>query len=432
MRPDRPMDSRREFELPPVPFDARVTPPGDKSLGHRALVIAAMAEGESVVANVPQGGDIESTRAVTSSLGVEHTGDRVRSPGSANWSAPDSNLDCGNSGTTMRLLTGAIAGSRTNATLIGDKSLMKRPMQRLVGPLAKLGAKVAVAPSGTAPIEITGASLVGAKVNLPIASAQVRTAVALAALSAKGNTEIDSPPGFRDHTERWLAYLGLGEAMSPTHFQITPGDVAPLNITVPGDTSSAAFLWAAAAVTPGSRIATPNVSLNPGRIGFLEVLEQMGCGVAVELGEPVMGDPVGTVTVQAADLEGTEVGGELAVRCLDELPLLAVVAAAATGPTVVSDATELRVKESDRVASSVALAKLAGAEAHASADGFTVEPIGGATNDPTTIDARSDHRVAMAAAIASLVRKSKVSISGFGAADVSWPGFGDVVEGLWS
>jgi len=426
------MDSPREFELPPVPFEATVALPGDKSLGHRALVLAAMAKGESVVANVPQSGDLDSTRAVTSFLGVEHTADRVRSPGIANWSAPDSSLDCGNSGTTMRLLTGSIAGSRTDATLIGDESLMKRPMQRLVGPLAKLGAKVAVAPSGTAPIEIAGTSLVGAKVNLPIASAQVRTAVALAALSAKGETEIDSPPGFRDHTERWLAYLGLGEATSPTLFRVTPGDVCPLNITVPGDTSSAAFLWAAAAVTPGSRIVTPNVSLNPGRTGFLEILEQMGCGITIELTDPIMGDPVGSVSVQAADLDGIEVGGELAVRSLDELPLLAVVAAAATGPTVVSGAAELRAKESDRVASSVALAELAGAGAHPSADGFTVAPVAGATNDPTTIDARSDHRIAMAASIASLVRKSKIGISGFGAADVSWPGFGDVVEGLWS
>jgi len=426
------MNSHREFELPPVPFDATVTPPGDKSLGHRALVLAAMAKGESVVANVPRAGDMGSTRAVTSLLGVEHTGDRVRSPGTADWSAPGSSLDCGNSGTTMRLLTGAIAGSRTNATLIGDESLMKRPMERLVGPLGKLGAKVAVTPSGTAPIEITGASLVGAKVNLPIASAQVRTAVALAALSAEGETEIDSPPGFRDHTERWLAYLGLGEATSPTQFRITPGDVTPLNITVPGDTSSAAFLWAAAAVIPGSRIVTPNVSLNSGRTGFLEILQQMGCEVAVELGEPVMGDPVGAVTVEATDLDGIEVSGELAARSLDELPLLAVVAAAATGLTVVSGAAELRVKESDRVASSVALAKLAGADAHSSADGFTVEPGVGATNDPTTLDARGDHRIAMAAAIASLVRRSKIGISGFGAADVSWPGFGEVVEELWS
>ena len=305
-------------------------------------------------------------------------------------------------------------------------------MARLVDPLGELDAKVSVAQSGTAPIEVTGAPLRGGDVSLPVASAQVRTAVALAALSAVGATEIDSPPGFRDHTERWLAYLGLGESITPTRFRVLPGAVAPLNVTVPSDTSSAALMWAAAAVSPGSRIVTPNVSLNPGRTGFLEILRQMGCEVTVSSGEPVMGDPVGTVTVEAEGLQGIEVGGDLAVQALDELPLLAVVAAAATGPTAVSNAAELRVKESDRIASSVALAELAGAKAEASADGFAVEPTVGATTDAATIDARGDHRVAMAAAIASLVRGTKIGVSGFRAADVSWPGFGDVVEGLWS
>jgi 3-phosphoshikimate 1-carboxyvinyltransferase len=426
------VDSARTFQLPTIPFDATVSPPGDKSLGHRALILAAMAKGESIVGNAPRAGDLDATRAVTTSLGVEHTADRVRSPGIANWDSPPSSLDCGNSGTTMRLLTGAIAGSRTSATLIGDESLMKRPMERLVEPLGQLGANVAVASSGTAPIEVTGTSLVGANVDLAMASAQVRTAVALAALSADGETEIDSPPGFRDHTERWLAHLGLGEAMSPTRFRVTPGNVPPIEVTVPGDPSSAAFLWAAAAVVPGSRIVTPNVSLNWGRTGFLEILKHMGCVVGVELNEAIMGDPVGTVTVEAADLAGIEVGGDLAVRALDELPLLAVVAAAAAGPTAVSGAAELRVKESDRIASSVALAELSGASAEATPDGFTVEPATGTTDETATLDARGDHRVAMAGAIASLVRGSRVDVSGFRAARVSWPGFGEVLEDLWS
>jgi len=425
------MDSDRDFELPATPFDATIAPPGDKSLGHRALILAAMAKGESVVTNAPRAGDMNSTRAATAALGVEHAADRVHSPGIADWVSPGM-LDCGNSGTTMRLLTGAIAGSRTSATLIGDGSLMRRPMARLVDPLGDLGAKVSVTPSGTAPIVVTGAPLRGGDVSLGVASAQVRTAVALAALSAVGETEINSPPGFRDHTERWLVHLGLGETITPTRFRVLPGAVAPLNVTVPGDTSSAAFMWAAAAVSPGSRIVTPNVSLNPGRTGFLEILRQMGCEVTVSSGEPVMGDPVGTVTVEAADLQGIEVGGDLAVQALDELPLLAVVAAAATGPTAVSNAAELRVKESDRIASSVALAELAGAKAGATPDGFAVEPMIGATTHAATIDARGDHRVAMAAAIASLVRGTRIGVSGFRAADVSWPGFGDVVEGLWS
>lgn len=304
-------------------------------------------------------------------------------------------------------------------------------MGRLIKPLTALGADISVAEGGTAPIKVTGTRLEGARVSVPMASAQVRTAVALAAINAHGATTIDSPPGFRDHTERWLAHLGLGRVESETTFVVTPGPVPAFEITLPGDPSSAAFLWAAAAVLPGSRIVTPNVSLNPGRTGFLEILQAMGVGVTLEPGDPVLGDPVGTITVEGARLIGIDVSGDLTVRSLDELPLLAVVAAAAEGRTTVTDAGELRVKESNRIASSVRLARLAGAEASDHADGFTVDPIRAPLGEGL-LDADGDHRVAMAGAVAALVRGAPVSVAGFEAADVSWPGFGEVLEGMWS
>ena len=426
------MSSTRVFAHHSEPFDATVVPPGDKSLGHRALILAAIAEGDSVVANTSSGADVASTRAATALLGVEYADDHVTSPGIGAWSTPALPLDCGNSGTTMRLLVGAISGSPISATLIGDPSLLRRPMRRVVDPLAALGADVTVTETGTAPVRIRGTHLRGAKVSIPMASAQVRTAVALAALSADGTTLIESPAGFRDHTERWLTHLGLGRIESPTEFLVMPNPVPPLQIKLPADPSSAAFLWAAAAVSEGSRIVTPGVSLNPGRVGFLEILEQMGARVTVEPDAPLMGDPVGTVTVEAGGLVGIEVHGDLVARSLDEIPLLAVVAAAADGPTVVNDAGELRVKESDRIATSVALARVAGAEAKPTPDGFIVDPRPGQRHERIAIDAGGDHRVAMAAAIACLVRASTVDVTGFEVADISWPGFAEILAGLWS
>ena len=375
---------------------------------------------------------MESTRITTRRLGIEYEGDRVKSPGIGAWSIPDAPLDCGNSGTTMRLLAGSIAGSRVDATLVGDTSLLRRPMRRLVEPLSELGADIAVRDGGTAPIRIRGSALKGADVAIPIASAQIRTAVALAALTADGSTRIDSPPGFRDHTERWLAHLGLGRFESTTAFVVVPRSVPPLEVTLPADTSSAAFLWAAAAVTPGSRIITPKVSLNPGRTGFLDILEMMGAQVAVDPGQFVMGDPVGTVTVESAELAGIEIRGDLVARALDELPLLAVVAAGAHGRTVVADAAELRFKESDRISAAVALARLAGADAEASTDGFVVDPMPKERFGPVAFEASGDHRVAMAAAVASLIREASVDVVGFEVADISWPGFAGVLESMWS
>lgn len=421
----------RAFTLDRRPFTACAEPPGDKSLAHRALILAALAIGRSTVRNAPIAGDVDSTRRAITALGVHCEGDSVDSPGIGGWTRPNTTVDCGNSGTTMRLLSGALSASPVGATLVGDRSLMRRPMQRLVEPLRALGADITVARDGTAPVEVSGSDLQGTDVSIGIPSAQVRTAVALAALGASGASRIDSPPGFRDHTERWLGALGRGAMDGPTAFVVDPGPIPPLDVSLPGDPSSAAFLWAAAAVCAGSELTTPAVSLNPGRTGFLEVLGAMGADIEITDRSDVLGDPTGTVSVRGRPLTGVDVGGTMAVRALDELPLLAVVAAAATGATRVAGASELRFKESDRIASSVRLALLAGADAQESDDGFVVRP-GEETASHAAIDADKDHRVAMAAAVAALVRGSSVRIDGFEAASVSWPGFGEVLEGLWS
>jgi 3-phosphoshikimate 1-carboxyvinyltransferase len=326
----------------------------------------------------------------------------------------------------MRLLAGAVAGRPFTTTIRGDRSLMRRPMERLAGPLRSLGAGVSVGPDGRPPVAVTGGALRGTAIEIPIPSAQVRTATALAALQAIGPTSIASPPGFRDHTERWLTALGLGSGDSP--FVVHPGSVPTLDIDLAGDPSSAAFLWVAAAVNPGSTVLTERVSLNPGRIGLIEILRRMGTIVTVTETGLILGDPVGDVEVTGAGLQGVEVRGIEAARVLDELPVLAIAASHAGGPTVVGDASELRVKETDRIAAIVAMMTALGGQAHETPDGFEIHPTlltGG------TVDSAGDHRIAMAAAVAAGAGV-EVEVEGFAAADVSWPGFGDALEAMWS
>ena len=414
---------------PTAPFEAEVAVPGDKSLSHRALLLAAMATGESRIHGVGTGADIAATRRVLDALGAEFDGESVLGPGVAGWSTPSAVLDCGNSGTTMRLMAGALAGTHLRATIDGDASLRRRPMGRLASALAPLGARITTTGEGTPPLRVAGTDLHGAQITLGIASAQLRTAAALAALQADGPTAIDSPPGYRDHTERWLVCLGLGEWGEGERFTVRPGVVPPFEVTIPGDPSTAAFLWAAAALEAGSRVTTPDVSLNPGRTGFLDVLRLMGASVEAEETGSVLGDPIGTVTVVGRDLQACRIDGGLAARSIDELPLAVVLGGKAAGTTVIADASELRVKESDRIASSVALVQALGGDAEATEDGVIVHGTGYRGGIATSA---GDHRIAMAAAVAAAGATGPVQVEGIEAADVSWPGFIETMEGLWS
>lgn len=412
-------------------FRATVTVPGDKSLSHRALMFAAMAEGDSIVTGLGPGEDIASTIAALECLGVTIIGEQVRSPGVLGWHGSGDPIDCGNSGTTMRQLAGILSTSQVQVTLTGDPSLSSRPMTRLVAPLEALGGVISVSADGTAPIVVGGATSVrGASVSITVASAQVRTAFEYAALVADTPSTIDSPTGFRDHTERWLEAVGRGHWSSSTAFTVEPGPLPPARYEVPGDTSSAAYLWAAAAIEPGAVVTTPGISLNPGRLGFLQILDDMGAIVQAEVTGSTGGDPVGTVTVEGGDLHGISLGGDLVASSLDELPLVAVVGAYAEGITSVSDAAELRTKESDRIDAVVDMLRALQGGIEPRPDGFDVVGTGFLTGG--TIDTASDHRIAMAATVAATRALDTVTITNAEVASVSWPGFYATMESLWS
>lgn len=420
------------LRLPERTFHATIAVPGDKSLSHRALILAAMAQGASRVEGAGPGADIASTRSVLQELGVTIDGESVSSPGVQGWTEPARVLDCGNSGTTLRLMAGALAGRPFGSVLTGDASLRRRPMRRLVDPLAALGAEVVVTePDGSPPVRIGATPLLhGAVTSVGLASAQVRSAFELAALQAEGPSEIDSPPGYRDHTERMLEAMGLGKPVTATRFQILPGDVPAGEYSVPGDPSSAAFLWALAAARRGSEVTTPEISLNPGRIGFLQILEAFGAEIHAEVTGALQGDPVGTVAVRGRGLFAVDVSGGLATAALDELPLVGVLGALAEGITVVRDAAELSAKESDRIASTVALIRSLGGGAEATGDGFAV--VGTGFLEPGRVDSMGDHRIAMAAAVAAARVDGAVEIGDADCVAVSWPQYFDVVEALWS
>jgi 3-phosphoshikimate 1-carboxyvinyltransferase len=415
---------------PAQPFTAVASVPGDKSLSHRSLILAAMADGRSEVSGLGPGLDVASTLAAVQALGAIWDGTILTSAGVAGWREPAAPIDCGNSGTTMRMLAGALCGRAFAVELIGDDSLSRRPMERVAGPLRTLGATVEVAPGGTAPIRVCGGPLRGAAVRVDGASAQVRSAFELAAIQAEGESLISGPTGYRDHTERMLESFGLGERTGAGEFRVVPGAVPPCRYQVPGDPSSAAFLWAAAALLPGSEVKTPAVSLNPGRLGLLQALEAMGASVTAEVTGTFHGDVVGDVTVCGRGLRAVTVEADEVAPMIDELPLLAVLAACGEGTTMVRGAGELRSKESDRIATTVAMIRALGGSAQESDDGFIV--VGTGRLAEGVVDSHGDHRIAMAAAVAATAATGPVTVTAAEAASVSWPGFYEALEEMWS
>jgi 3-phosphoshikimate 1-carboxyvinyltransferase len=268
----------------------------------------------------------------------------------------------------------------------------------------------------------------GAEVSIHIASAQIRSAFELAALQVPGTSTIESPMGFRDHTERWLIAIGRGEWANTTAFKVDPGEIDPARYDIPGDPSSAAYLWALAAIHPGSEVHTPGISLNPGRLGFLQILDEMGADIEATVTGSIGGDPIGDVTITGRPLRGIDVSGDLVVAALDELPLLAIVAAFAEGITSVSGAEELRVKESDRIASTTAMLRALNGGIEPADDGFQV--VGTGFLSGGTVDACGDHRIAMAATVAGLWADAPVEIIDADCASVSWPDFYETLEAL--
>jgi 3-phosphoshikimate 1-carboxyvinyltransferase len=403
--------------------------PGDKSVSHRALILGALAEGTTRVRNWLPAQDCWSTRRCLAALGTdiaEEDGELVvRGRGPAALREPEEVLDCGNAGTAMRLLLGVLAGLPVFAVLDGDGSLRRRPMRRVTEPLARMGARVDGRRDGAlAPVAIRGGRLRGIRWRPQVASAQVKSAILLAGLLAEGETVVEEPAATRDHTERMLRGFGARVDVDGTRVALWGGQrLTGRVIDVPGDLSAAAFLLGAAAILPGSRVTVPAVGVNPGRTGFLDVLAEMGAEVTLTGAREATGEPVADVTVAApaGGLRGVRVAGELVPRLVDEVPILAVVAAFARGETVIADAADLRAKESDRL--SVMAERLArmGADVEERPDGLRVR--GGRPLHGAELDSAGDHRVAMALAVAALGARGETVIGGAESVAVSFPGF---------
>jgi 3-phosphoshikimate 1-carboxyvinyltransferase len=414
--------------------DGTVAVPGDKSISHRALILGSLAAGRSYVGNLSPAADVESTASCLRACGaaVRPFGDgRVSMDGSGmgrSLRSPASILDCGNSGSTMRLLAGVLAGHDLNATLDGDPSLRRRPMARVADPLRRMGAVIDTAVDGRPPLAIQGrAVLRPIDYAAPVASAQLKSAVLLAGLAADGPTSVVEPSPSRDHTERMLRMCGVGVAVVDGKITLHPAPLQPFGLRVPGDLSSAAFFLALAAGRRGWRITCPNVTLNPGRTGILDALAAMGARISVDDEEPAGGvEPVGSVTVEGADLHGTVIAGDLVPRCIDEIPVLAVLATQCEGVTQIRDAAELRIKESDRIALVAQGLRALGADCEELPDGLVIT--GPTPLRPAAVDSDGDHRLAMAWGVAgtlALPGAGVTVIDGAEAVSVSYPAFFD-------
>lgn len=407
------------------PLRGRIAVPGDKSIAHRALLFGGLAEGTTVIRGVGQGEDNRSTMDVLRGLGVTVVREggevRVTGHGFAGLRAPQGVLDCGNSGTTMRLLTGILAGAPFDATLDGDASLRKRPMRRVVEPLARMGAEIDTH-DGRPPVTVHGRPLRPAAFTLNVASAQVKTALLLAGLHTAGRTVVEEPGASRDHTERLLPAFGaVVERPRPNVVAVSgPQTLRACTVDVPGDPSAAAFWLVAASIVPGSHVTVRGVSTNPTRIGAIDVLRAMGARITEHPVQSLGEEPVADLEVEAAALHGTVVAGDAMLRAIDEFPVLAVAAAAARGTTRFADGAELRVKESDRIAAMAAGLRTLGVAIEESADGMVVQ--GGALGGGT-VESHADHRIAMAFVVAALVASAPVTIRGADAIAVSDPGF---------
>ncbi|MFM1800009.1 MAG: hypothetical protein RLZZ117_2287 [Cyanobacteriota bacterium] len=416
--------------------------PGDKSISHRALLFGAIAEGETCIEGLLPAEDPLSTAACLRAMGVDvseiRAGERVavQGVGLDGLREPENVLDCGNSGTTMRLLLGLLAGrSGRHFVLNGDASLRRRPMRRVGAPLAEMGASIHGRAGGNlAPLAIAGQNLHGATIHTPVASAQVKSALLLAALTASGPTTVIEPALSRDHSERMLRAFGADLAVGGaggTTVTVTPGaSLRGQTVVVPGDISSAAFWLVAGAITPGAELTIENVGLNPSRTGILEVLAQMGARVTVLNPREVAGEPVGDLHVSHGPLKAFSIDGALIPRLVDEIPVLAVAACCADGVSRIHGAEELRVKETDRLAVMARQLGAMGARLEEHADGLTIQGETGLHG--AEVDSETDHRVAMSLAVASLVARGDTRLRDSAAAAVSYPGFWDDLARLRS
>ena len=421
----------RRFE-PAGPLRGDYTPPADKSISHRAALLAAMADGPVAIRNYLDSEDTTSTLRAVAALGAEVTDRRgelvVRGVGlrGAADRGGEGAIDVGNAGTLLRLLPGWLAGQPSGSwTLDGDASIRRRPVDRVAVPLRRMGARIEAREGRLPPLTVHGGPLVGTEHRVPVASAQVKSCLLLAGLLAAGSTTVIEPAPSRDHTERLLARAGVALERGRRMARLSPPrEIGLERVTVPGDPSSAAFLVVAACLVPGSRLRASGVGLNWTRTGFLRIARRMGAAIDGPLEQPgAMADqePIGALEVRAAPLAATTVEADEVPLAIDELPLVALLGAFAEGETVVRGAGELRLKESDRVAGVVDGIRGLGATIEATDDGFVVRGTGGLRGG--SLDARGDHRLAMLGAVAGLASRDGVEVVGMEAAGVSYPGF---------
>lgn len=411
-------------KAPPIRCELEV--PGDKSISHRAIMFSALSRGTCVIRGFLPGEDCLSTMSAMRALGIDierpaPTTVIVRGRG-GEFEPPAGDLDCGNSGTTMRLMCGILAGQPFTARLIGDASLSKRPMKRIIDPLGRMGAQiVAEGPNERPPLRVQGGPLTAMDYVSPVASAQVKSAVLLAGLFAKGTTSVTEPQLSRDHTERMLEYFGVPVRREGLRVSVDGGARPEArDFRVPGDVSSAAFWLVAAAAAPGAHLRVNRVGLNPSRTGILAVLARMGARVR-EFEFESAGEPIGTIDIEGAALRATHIRGKEIPNVIDELPVLAVAAALAQGVTTISDAAELRVKETDRLAAIAHHLQAMGVPVVERPDGMEIT--GGGPLRGATLDSFGDHRIAMAFAIAGLFAEGTTRITGTDCVNTSYPGF---------
>jgi 3-phosphoshikimate 1-carboxyvinyltransferase len=411
-------------------FSGTLRLPGDKSISHRYAMLGAIADGTTRLQNFSTGADCGSTLRCLKTLGIAWErdggtvtihGGKLRSPGAA--------LDCGNSGSTMRMLSGILAGQEFSSELIGDDSLSRRPMARIISPLEAMGARIAAQNGGRPPLRISGGQLRAIDYKMPVASAQVKSALLFAGLFAEGETRVTEPVRTRDHGEVALRAFGAEVQRDGNEVRIVGGQrLRAIEAAIPGDISSAAFFLCAAALFPGSRVVIPGLLMNPTRARLLDILSSMGVGFSVTQLEELHGELVGTVQVEGRQLTGATIAGADAAALIDEIPVFAAIAPYSENGIEIRDAKELRVKESDRIAAVAANLRAMGAQVEEREDGLKIP--GGQKLRGAEIDSFGDHRIAMAFAVAGLRAEGETCIRGADAAVISYPGFFEALEGL--
>ena len=415
----------------PQKMFATITPPGDRSISVRAAILNSIALGDSVIQNYGSGADCYSAITVLKALGVKISridetsfaisGNQLREPTNV--------LNAGNSGTVMRLMAGLLSAQEFFSVLSGDRSLRSRPMQRVITPLQEMGASISArSKNNLAPLAIQGRSLHGIEFDMPVASAQVKSSILLAGLSADSKTIISQPDFSRDHTERMLKAMGLNVEANNLELSLTPGSPRAIDVMIPADISSASFWLVAAVCHPNAEIQINNVGINPGRTGILDVLNTMGADIEILNQRDQGGEPVADLRARSSDLVGTEISGSVIPRVQDEIPVLALAACFAKGTTVIKNAEELRVKESDRIQATVFELKHLGAKISETTDGMVIDQVDSLTG--SSCKSYGDHRMAMMLGIAGLLSNGETQVKGSECVGVTYPSFWDDLFGL--